>query len=115
MTKTVRGKRTLPPYKLYTLFRLHYTPERNVQHSQADFFDLNRKIGESAADVCKRILEVEKNSEFGNVTATELLATKFLSLIGKSTEDYELKKKLRKSNCGGSYNKPYKNACMDEK
>ena len=45
----------------------------------------------------EKILEVEKNCAFENVTAAELLASKFLSLIGKSTGDYELKKKLRKS------------------
>ena len=53
MTKTVREREpsSLPLYKLYTLFRLHFTPERNVQHSRADFFDLKRGNGESAADV----------------------------------------------------------------
>ena len=91
MTKTVREREpsSLPLYKLYTLFRLHFTPERNVQHSRADFFDLKREDGESAADVWKRILEVEKNCEFETITAAELLASKFLS-IGKSTGDYDL-------------------------
>ena len=42
-------------------------------------------------------MEIEKNCEFENITAAELLASKFLSLIGKSTGDYELKKKIRKS------------------
>ena len=100
MTKTVREQEpsSLPLYKLYTLFRLHYTPERNVKHNRAVcFFDLKRENGESAADVWKRILEVEKNCEFEHVTATELLASKFLSLIGKSTGDYELNKKTPKS------------------
>ena len=64
MTKTVteREPSSLPLHKLYTLFRLHFTPERNVQHSRADFFDLKRGNGESAADVWKRILEVEKTA-----------------------------------------------------
>ena len=55
MTKTIREREpsSLPLYKLYTLFRLHFTPERNVQHSRADFFDLKREDGESAADVWK--------------------------------------------------------------
>ena len=99
MTKTVRQREpsSLPLHKLYALFRLHYTPERNVQHSRSDFFDLKRENGETAADVWKRILEIEKNCEFENITAAELLASKFLSLIGKSTGDYELKKKTRKS------------------
>ena len=42
ITKTVREKEpsSLSLHKLYTLFRLNFTPERNVQHSRADFFDL---------------------------------------------------------------------------
>ena len=45
MTKTVREREpsALPLYKMYTLFRLQFTPERNVQHIQADFFDLKRE------------------------------------------------------------------------
>ena len=99
MTKTVREREpsSLSLYKLFTLFRLHFTAERNVHHSRAHFFDLKREDGETAADVWKRILEVEKNCEFETVTAAELLASKFLSLIGKSTGDYDLKKKIRKS------------------
>ena len=97
MAKTVRERtKTLPLYKLYTLFRLHFTPERNVQHSGADFCDLKREDGESAADVWKRILEVEKNCEFETITAAELLASKFLLVIGKSTGDYDLKKNQKK-------------------
>ena len=99
MTKAVREREpsSLPLYKLYTLFRLHFTPERSAQQSRADFFDLKREDGETAADVWKRILEVEKNCEFDTIIAAELLASKFLSVIEKSTGDYELKKKIRKS------------------
>ena len=99
MSKTFREREpsSLLLYKLYTIFRLHFTPERSVQHSKADFFDLKRKDGETAADVWKRILEIEKNCEFETITAAELLASKFLSVIKKSTGDYDLKKKIRKS------------------
>ena len=58
---------------------------------------MKRADGETAADVWKRILEVEKNCEFETITAAELLASNFLSLIGKSTGDYDLKKKIRKN------------------
>ena len=75
----------------------YFTPERNVHHSRADFFELKREEGESAADVWKRILTIERNCEFETITAVELLASKFLSVIGKSTGDYDLKKKIRKS------------------
>ena len=98
MTKTVREREpsSLPLHKLYSLFRLHFTPERNVYHKRADFFELKRDEGESAADVRKRILAIERNCEF-ETTAAQLLASKFLSVIGKSTGDYDLKKKIRKS------------------
>ena len=93
MTKTVRERdpSPLPLHKLYTVFRIRFTPMRNVQHSRIDFFDL-METGESAADVWKRILEVEKNCEVETITAADLLASKFSSPIGKSTDDYELKK-----------------------
>ena len=99
MTKMVKGSEPsiLPLHKLYTLFRLHFTPERNVQHCRADFFDLKRELNETAADVWERILDVEKNCEFQTITAVELIASKFLSLIGKSTGDYKLRKKIRNS------------------
>ena len=99
MTKTVKEREPsiLPLHKLYTLFRLHFTPERNVQHSRADFFDLKRETNEMALNVWKKILDVEKNCEFEIITAAALIASKFLSLIGKSTGDYDLKKKIRKS------------------
>ena len=51
MTKRDREPSSLPLHKLYTLFRLHFTPERNVLHSGANFFELKREEGESAADV----------------------------------------------------------------
>ena len=99
MTKTFREREpsSLPLHKLYTLFRQHFMPGRNVNHSRANFFDSKRKNGETAEDVCKRILEIEKNCEFETITAAELLASNFLSVIGKSTGDYDLKKKIRKS------------------
>ena len=99
MTKTVKEREpsSLPLHNLYSLFRLHFTAERNDRHSRADFFELKREEGESAPDVWKRILTIERNCEFETITAAELLASKFLSVIGKSTGDYDLKKKIRKS------------------
>ena len=97
MTKTVREKepKNLPLHRLYALFRLHFTPERNKHHSRADFFELKREPGEAIAEVWKRILEVEQNCEFEEITAAELIASKFLSVIGKETEDKDLKKKIK--------------------
>ena len=82
--------------QLYTLFRLHFVPERNKFHSRADFFAITREKHNSAEDVWTRILQVEKNCEFGNVTPAELLASEFMSVIGRSTGDYENKKENQK-------------------
>ena len=100
MTKTARDNdpNKMNINQLYILFRLHFIPERNKFHSRADFFGITREPNETAEDVWTRILQTEKNCEFDNVTPAELIASKFLSLIGRSTGDYELKKKIRKSN-----------------
>ena len=99
MTKTVRDNdpNKMNINQLYSLFRLHFIPERNKFHSRADFFGITREPNETAEDVWTRILQTEKNCEFDRVTPAELIASKFLSLIGRSTGDYELKKKIRKS------------------
>ena len=42
MTRTVREKEptSLPLNRLYSLFRIHFIPERNKHHSRADFFNI---------------------------------------------------------------------------
>ena len=101
------GKRkelnSLPLYRLYSLFRRHFIPERNKHHSRAVFFNLKREPGESAAETWKRILEIEKNCEFEKIMVAEPLASKFPSVIGKTTGDNNLKKKYKqRRHVGGS-------------
>ena len=52
MTKTVREQdlSALPLHKVYTLSRLHFILERNVQHSRANCFELKREANETTAD-----------------------------------------------------------------
>ena len=83
--------------QLYSLFRLHFIPEGNKVHSRADFFGITGEKHETAEDVWTKILQVVKNCEFEDVTPAALIASKFLSVIGRSTGDCELKKKIRKS------------------
>ena len=99
MTRTVRDNdpNKMDIKQLYSLFRLHFITERNKFHSRADFFGITREKHETAEDVWTRILQVEKYFKFENVTPAELLASKSLFVIGRSTGDYELKKKFRKS------------------
>ena len=70
---------------------------RNKFHSRADCFGETRDKLEAAEDVWTRITQLEKNCEFENVTPAELIASKFLSVIGRSPVGYELKKKIRKN------------------
>ena len=95
MTKTVRDNdpNMMNINQLYALFRLHFIRERNKFQSRADFFGITREPNETAEDVWTRILQTEKNCEFAKVTPAELIASKFSSLIGNSTGEYELKKK----------------------
>ena len=88
MTKTVRDNDTnkMNINQLYALFRLNFIPERNNIHTRADFFGITREPNESA-DVWTRILQTVKNCEFDKVPPAELIALKFLSLIGRSTGD----------------------------
>ena len=99
MTRTVRDNdpNKMDINQLYSLSRLHFIPERNKFHSRANFFGITREKHETAEDVWTRRLQVEKNCEFENVTPAELIASKFVYVIGRSTGDYELKKKIRKS------------------
>ena len=97
MTRSARDKiqtRWNKPI-IFTIQTTFYA-ERNKFHSRADFFGIAREKNETAEDVWTRILRVKKNCQFENVTPAELIASKNLSLIGRSTGDYELKKKIRK-------------------
>ena len=98
MTRTVRDNdpNRMDINQLYSLFWLHFIPERTKFYSRADFFGITRGKHETAEDVWTRILQVETNCEFEKVTPADLLASQFLSVIGRSTGEYELKKKIRK-------------------
>ena len=95
MTRTVRDNdpNRMDINQIFSLFRLHFIPERYKFHKRADFFGITREKHETAENVWTRILKVKKICEFENVAPTELLASKFLSAIGISTGDYELKKR----------------------
>ena len=87
MTKTIgdNDPNKMIINQLYALFRLHFIPERTKFHSRADFFGITREPNETAEDVWTRILQTETNCEFDKVTPAKLIASKFLSLIGRST------------------------------
>ena len=89
MTKTMRDNdpNKMNINQLYILFRLHFIPERNKFQSRADFFGITREPNERP-----------KTSRHEYWTPKKTVNLTTLSLIGRSTGDYELKKKIRKSN-----------------
>ena len=99
MTKTVRDNDSIRMSikQLYSLCRFHFILGRNKFHSRADFIGIIREPNETAADVWTRMLQTEKNCEFDKVTPAELVLSKVLSLIGRSTRNNELEKKIRTS------------------
>ena len=72
-----------------------YTSFLNRRNSTVTTFNLERKPGESATDTWKRILEIVKNCEFETLTAAELLASNFVSVIWKTRGDNDMKKKIK--------------------
>ena len=85
MTRTVRDNdpNKMDINQLYSLFLLHFIPERNEFQRRADFFRITTEKHETAEDVWTRILQVEKNCELENVTPAELIASKFLSVVNE--------------------------------
>ena len=79
MTRTVRDndRNRMDINQLYSLFRLHFKPERNLFHSRADFFGTTSDKHETAQDVWTRIVQAAKNCKFGIVPPAELKASKF--------------------------------------
>ena len=75
MTKTMRDNdpNKININQLYSLFRLHFIPEKNTFHSRADFFGIIRETNETAEDVWTRILRTEKNCEFDNEDKREIM------------------------------------------
>ena len=69
--------------------------ERNKHHSRTNFFELRREPREATAEVWKTTFEVEQIGQVEEKTAAELIASKFLSVIGMNNKDKKLKKKIK--------------------
>ena len=99
MTKTVRDNDTnkMSINQLYSLFRLQIIPERNKFIAESIFWYHSGTERNCRGRVDKNITN-RKFANFTTFTPAELIASKFSSLIERSTGNYELKKKFRNSN-----------------
>ena len=67
--------------ELLTLFRKTSLPARNVFHSRAQFFNMKQEDNETLDEYWKRLVDIERKCDFGNITAEEIITYKFASTI----------------------------------
>ena len=67
--------------ELLTLFQKTFLPARNVFHSRAQFFNMKQEDNETLDEYWKRLVDIERKCDFGNITAEELITYKFASTI----------------------------------
>ena len=67
--------------EVLTLFKKTFLPVRNVFHSRAQFFNMKQEDTETLDEYWKRLVDIERKCDFGNITAEEIIAYKFASTI----------------------------------
>ena len=67
--------------KLLTLFKKTFLPVRNVFHSRAQFFNMKQDDNETMDEYWKRLVDIERNFDFNNITAEEIIRYKFTATI----------------------------------
>ena len=64
-----------------TLFKKTFLPVRIVFHSRAQFFNMKQEDTETLDEYWKRLVDIERKCDFGNITAEAIIAYKFASTI----------------------------------
>ena len=77
---------------LIRLYTEYYLPKRNTYHNRGDFFWAKQSEEETAEDFWRRLIEIEKESNFGSISAEELLISKYMTTI----TDKKLRDKIMK-------------------
>ena len=75
---------------LIQLYTEYYSPKRNTYHNR-DFF-LTKQSEETPADFWRRLIEIEKERNFGSISAEALLISKYMTAI----TDKKLRDKIMK-------------------
>ena len=80
--------------ELIRLFNEYFLPKRNTYHNREEFFWTKQAESESPENFWRRLIEIEKECNFENITAEELLISKFMTAItDKKLRDKLLKEK----------------------
>ena len=77
---------------LIRLYTEYYLPKRNTYHNRGDFFWAKQSEEETPEDFWRRLIEIEKECNFGSISAEELLISKYMTAI----TDKKLRDKIMK-------------------
>ena len=79
---------------LIRLYTEYYLPKRKTNHNRGDFFWAKPSEEETPAreDFWRRLIEIEKECNFGSISAEELLISKYMTAI----TDKKLRDKIMK-------------------
>ena len=77
---------------LIRLFNEYFLPKRNTYHNRGEFFWTKQTENETPEDFWRRLIEIEKECNFENITPEKLLISKFMTAI----TDRKLRDKLMK-------------------
>ena len=77
---------------LIRLYTEYYLPKRNTYHNRGDFFWAKQSENETPEEFWRRLIEIEKECNFGSISAEELLISKYMT----ATTDKKLRDKLMK-------------------
>ena len=67
--------------EILTLFKKTFLPVGNVFHSRAQFFNMRQEDNETLDEYWKRLVDIERKCDFGNITPEEIFAYKFAATI----------------------------------
>ena len=82
--------------ELLKLFKKTFLPARNIFHSRAQFFNIKQKEGETLDEYWKKLVDIERKCEFGNITPEDIITYKFAASINdKKARDKFIKGPLK--------------------
>ena len=78
---------------LIRLYTEHYLPKRNTYHNRGDFFWAKQSENETPEEFWRRLIEIEKECNFGSISAEELLISKYMTAITDKKLRYQAENK----------------------
>ena len=82
--------------RINPVIQQYFLPKRKTYHNRGEFFWTKHAESETPEDFWRRLIEIEKECNFENITAEEFLISKFMTAItDKKLRDKLMKEKTR--------------------